>query len=103
MTLARPVAPAREHRQERSASLTVRSPPAPVRRLVDACGVSDLVEPKEADAWAGERPALGPAHPRPGTRTRPPHLGQGAGLRAGAVPCGWSSDGMTRTAVPEKP
>jgi anti-anti-sigma factor len=59
------IARAREYLQQRSASLTVRSPTAPVRRLIDACGLNDLVEPKGADAWAGERPVLRPGHPVP--------------------------------------
>jgi anti-anti-sigma factor len=43
---------AREYLRRRSASLTVRSPSARVRRLIDACGLNDLLGP-EAEAAAG--------------------------------------------------
>jgi anti-anti-sigma factor len=36
---------AREYLRRRSASLTVRSPSTPVRRLIDACGMNDLIRP----------------------------------------------------------
>jgi anti-anti-sigma factor len=47
---------ARKYLRQRSASLTVRSPTTPVRRLIDACGLNDLLgpEPKAVDGGAGE-------------------------------------------------
>ena len=43
---------AREYLRRRSASLTVRSPSARVRRLIDVCALNDLLGP-EAEAAAG--------------------------------------------------
>ena len=95
------IARAREYLRQRSASLTVRSPSTAVRRLIDACGMDDLIRPvaKEADAEEGR--ALGPwaksaQSARPGAQTRPAQVGQGASLRAGAVGAQRLTDGVTR-------
>jgi anti-anti-sigma factor len=56
---------AREYLKKRSASLTVRSPTTPVRRLIDACGLNDLLEPRQAGGGAEERLVLRPSQPVP--------------------------------------
>jgi anti-anti-sigma factor len=61
------IARAREYLRRRSASLTVRSPSPPVRRLIDACGLNELLgpAPRQADIGEGERSVLGPSQPVP--------------------------------------
>jgi anti-anti-sigma factor len=52
---------AREYLRHRSASLTVRSPSARVRRLIDACGLYDLLGPEPREADGAARKAVGPS------------------------------------------
>jgi anti-anti-sigma factor len=61
------IARAREYLRQRSASLTVRSPSTPVRLLMDACALNDLLgpEPKGRDGEGGERPVLRLSQPVP--------------------------------------
>jgi len=56
---------AREFLRQRSASLTVRSPSARVRRLIDACGLNDLLGPEPREAAGGAGKALGRWAPVP--------------------------------------
>jgi len=67
---------AREYLRQRSASLTVRSPTACVRRLIDACGLNDLLGPgpEEADGGAGK--ALGRWAPVPAAQPYDVHPSQ---------------------------
>ena len=90
---------ARQYLWQRSASLTVRSPSAPARRSLDACGLTDLLSPdaEMADPLTGK--ALGswvavPAVERSGGRPGgsavvpthvPEHLGRASALDVHAV------------------
>ena len=107
---------AREFLRQRSAWLTVRSPSARARRLIDACGLNDLLapRPKRRPAWRGERSLGGPPYQRPSlTRYTPvsrarcldatPHVGQGTDLRATAGRSNRLRGGATRVAVRERP
>ena len=69
---------AREYLRQRSASLTVRSPTAPVRRLVDACGLNDLLGPEPVEADGGASKALGRWVPVPAAEPYDLHPSQPA-------------------------
>ena len=55
-------------------------PHDPVRRLIDACGLDDLIgpDPKATDGGVGERWPFGPVGPSRCPTTRPTYVGQGA-------------------------
>jgi len=80
------IARAREFLGLWSRSLTVRSPSANTRRIIDICGLNDLLGPGEAHGTAGqalgsrvEMPATAPAARRPGSSTPlPAHVGERA-------------------------
>jgi anti-anti-sigma factor len=69
---------ARDFLRQRSASLTVRSPSAHARRVIDACGLNDLLgpEPKAAAGRADE--ALGGWAPVPAAEAYDLHPSQPA-------------------------
>ena len=54
---------AREYLRRRSASLTVRSPMAPVRRLIDASGLNDLLGPRSLKQRTAGRESARPFGP----------------------------------------
>ena len=62
---------AREYLRHRSASLTVRSPSAPVRSLIDACGLNDLLapSPEKRTAQREKRSVLRPSYQQPSDMT----------------------------------
>ena len=111
------IARAREYLRQRSASLTVRSPTAPVRRLIDACGLNDLLGPEPEVAHGGGRKAvrrsapapvaepydLHPSQPVPVPRRAPRRSVQGAGLKTGAGRAKDLAHGTTRVALRERP
>jgi anti-anti-sigma factor len=80
------IARAREFLGLWSRSLTVRSPSANTRRIIDICGLNDLLGPEEAHGTAGqalgswvEVPATAPVARRPGSSApRPAHVGERA-------------------------
>ncbi len=96
---------AREYLRERSASLTVRSPTAAVRHLIDSCGLNDLLAPSLKRQRAGGRESVRPLgrSARPGTKTILAHVGQGAGLRTEARRAKRLGGSTTGLVVRERP